>query len=35
MNFYLSVADDQLRHKADAASIGLILCQDRNRIVAE
>jgi predicted nuclease of restriction endonuclease-like (RecB) superfamily len=35
MNFYLSVVDDQLRHAADAASIGLILCQDRNHIVAE
>ena len=34
MNFYLSVVDDQLRHPADAPSIGLILCQDRNHIVA-
>jgi predicted nuclease of restriction endonuclease-like (RecB) superfamily len=35
MNFYLSVVDDQVRHAADAPSIGLILCQDRNHIVAE
>lgn len=35
MNFYLSVVDDKLRHASDAPSIGLILCQDRNRIVAE
>jgi len=35
MNFYLGVADDQLRHAADAPSIGLILCQDRNHVVAE
>jgi len=35
MNFYLSVVDDQLRHEADAPSNGLILCQDRNHIVAE
>lgn len=35
MNFYLSVVDDQLRHEADSPSIGLILCQDRNHIVAE
>jgi len=35
MNFYLSVVDDQLRHESDAPSIGLILCQDRNHIVAE
>ncbi len=35
MNFYLSVVDDQLRHATDSPSIGLILCQDRNRVVAE
>ncbi len=35
MNFYLAVVDDKLRHETDAASIGLILCQDRNQIVAE
>jgi len=35
MNFYLSSIDDDLRHPTDSASIGLILCQDRNRVVAE
>lgn len=35
MNFYLGVVDDRLRHSSDAASIGLILCQDRNQIVVE
>lgn len=35
MNFYLGVVDDKLRHATDAASIGLILCQDRNHIIAE
>ncbi|MCO6437240.1 MAG: DUF1016 family protein [Phycisphaerae bacterium] len=35
MNFYLSVVDDKLRHANDSPSIGLILCQDRNHIVAE
>ncbi|MEI8018191.1 MAG: PDDEXK nuclease domain-containing protein [Schlesneria sp.] len=35
MNFYLSVVDDQLRHENDSPSIGLILCQDRNSIIAE
>ena len=35
MNFYLNVVDDKLRHESDARSIGLILCQDRNRVVAE
>jgi len=35
MNFYLSVVDEKLRHADDSPSIGLILCQDRNHIVAE
>jgi predicted nuclease of restriction endonuclease-like (RecB) superfamily len=35
MNFYLNVLDDKLRHPSDAPSIGLILCQKRNRVVAE
>jgi predicted nuclease of restriction endonuclease-like (RecB) superfamily len=35
MNFYLAVTDDRLRHPSDAPTIGLILCQDRNQIVAE
>ena len=35
MNFYLNVVDDKLKTKSDAPSIGLILCQDRNQIVAE
>jgi len=35
MNFYCNVVDDKLRDKNDNPTIGLILCQDRNRIVAE
>jgi predicted nuclease of restriction endonuclease-like (RecB) superfamily len=35
MNLYLNVLDDKLRHPHDAPSIGLILCQSRNRVVAE
>jgi predicted nuclease of restriction endonuclease-like (RecB) superfamily len=35
MNFYLNVVDDKLRHATDQPSIGLILCQHRNRVVAE
>jgi predicted nuclease of restriction endonuclease-like (RecB) superfamily len=35
MNFYLSAVDDRLRHTSDQPSIGLILCQDKNRVVAE
>jgi predicted nuclease of restriction endonuclease-like (RecB) superfamily len=35
MNFYLSAADDLLRHPSDQPSIGIILCKSRNKIVAE
>lgn len=35
MNFYCNVVDDRLRHADDHSTIGLILCQDKNRIVAE
>jgi predicted nuclease of restriction endonuclease-like (RecB) superfamily len=35
MNFYCSVVDDQLRHQQDAPTIGLILCQTKDRILAE
>ena len=35
MNFYCSVVDDLLRHEHDAPTIGLILCQTKDRILAE
>lgn len=35
MNFYCSVVDDQLRNDTDQATIGLILCQTKDRILAE
>lgn len=35
MNFYCSVVDDTLRHEADQPTIGLILCQTKDRILAE
>ena len=35
MNFYCSVVDDQLRHESDHPTIGLILCQQANRVLAE
>jgi predicted nuclease of restriction endonuclease-like (RecB) superfamily len=35
LNFYLNVVNDRLRHATDAPTIGLILCQDKNRIEAE
>jgi predicted nuclease of restriction endonuclease-like (RecB) superfamily len=35
MNFYCSAVDDLLRHEHDAPTIGLILCQTKDRILAE
>ena len=35
LNFYLSAVDDLLRHPDDQASIGLVLCKDREDTVAE
>ena len=35
LNFYLSLVDDRLKHPQDQMSIGLLICQDKNRIIAE
>ena len=35
MNFYCNVVDDKLRHENDKPTIGLILCQQPNRVLAE
>jgi hypothetical protein len=35
MNFYCNVVDDHLCHTGDAPTIGLILCQQPNRVLAE
>jgi predicted nuclease of restriction endonuclease-like (RecB) superfamily len=35
MNFYCSVVDDKLKHAQDAPTIGLILCQQHNAVIAE
>lgn len=35
MNFYCNVVDDRLRHADDQPTIGLILCQDKNKVIAE
>ena len=35
MNFYLNVVDDHLKHEQDNPTIGLILCQDKKRVLAE
>ena len=35
LNFYCNIVDDQLKHSADAPTIGLILCQRSNEVLAE
>lgn len=35
INFYCNLVDDQLRHDNDHPTIGLLLCQDKNRAIAE
>jgi len=35
MNFYLSAADELLRHQDDQPSIGIILCKAKNKVVVE
>jgi predicted nuclease of restriction endonuclease-like (RecB) superfamily len=35
MNFYCSAVDDLLRHPDDQLTIGLILCQTRDKVMAE
>ena len=35
MNFYLSAVDDTFRQAGDQPSIGLILCRNKNRVIAE
>ena len=35
MNFYLNLVDDNLRAEHDQPTIGLILCQDKKRVLAE
>lgn len=35
LNFYLSAVDDILRKKGDNRTIGIILCQDKDKLVAE
>ena len=35
VDFYCSVVDDLLRHETDQPTIGLILCQTKDRILAE
>lgn len=35
LNFYCNLIDDQLRHPSDAPTIGLMLCQSKNKVLAE
>jgi len=35
MNFYLSAVDNELRHKDDQPTIGIILCKGRNEVIVE
>ena len=35
LNFYCNVVNDQLRHATDQPTIGLILCQGKDRVLAE
>jgi predicted nuclease of restriction endonuclease-like (RecB) superfamily len=35
INFYCNVVDDRMRHATDNPTIGLILCQDKKRVLAE
>ena len=35
LNFYCNVVDDVLKHKSDEQTIGLILCQNKDKFLAE
>ena len=35
INFYCNVIDDKLKHETDNQTIGLILCQNKKKILAE
>lgn len=35
LNFYLSAADDLLRHPQDNPTVGILLCKEKNRVVVE
>ena len=35
LNFYLAAVDSKLKRKHDNPSIGLVLCREKNRLVAE
>ena len=35
LNFYCAAVDNELRHEQDNPTIGLILCKNKNRLIAE
>jgi hypothetical protein len=35
LNFYLNAVDDLLKHATHSASIGILICKERNKAVAE
>ncbi|MFK7891633.1 MAG: YhcG family protein [Granulosicoccus sp.] len=35
MNFYCSIVDERMRHSSDQTTIGLILCQTKDKVLAE
>ena len=35
MSFYLSAVDERMRHEDDQASVGIIVCRSKNKLVAE
>ena len=35
LNFYVTAVNEQLRHPTDAETIGLLICKEKNKIVAE
>jgi len=35
LNFYLNVVDSEMKHESDQPSIGILICKEKNHIVAE
>ncbi|HEX4838899.1 MAG TPA: PDDEXK nuclease domain-containing protein [Rhabdochlamydiaceae bacterium] len=35
LNFYLSAVDDMIKHPTDNPTIGILLCKDRDKVIAE
>lgn len=35
LNFYLNAVDQQLKHENDQSSIGILICKEKNKVIAE